>query len=180
MRAWVATSADAATVAAGFLIERWRERGLRTAWLTWPEIKLALRMARKQPLLNLAALLALGTGIGLSAAAFDMVEMTWLARVPFPDGDRFVRVHFTDAETGRPAQVHPGRFEAMAGESGAFAYVGAMTDGSANILGEDGAVEAVPGARVSADVFRVLPYRPLWVGCCFPRTERPTPHRWWC
>ena len=173
IRAWVATSADAATVAAGFALERWREGGLRTAWLTWPEIRLAFRMARKQPLLNFAALLALATGIGLSAAAFGLVEMTWLAQVPFPDGDRFVRVYFTDAETGRLAQVYPSRFEAIAGGSGPFAYVGAMTDASANILEEDGAVEAVPGAMVSADVFRVLPYRPLLGRLLLPSDGAP-------
>ncbi len=159
--AWIATSMEAVVVGAGLLFERWKEGGRRTAWLTLPEIRLAFRMARKQPLLNLAALLALATGIGLAAAAFDLVEMTTLARVPFPDGDRFVRVRVADAESGGPAEIHRGRFEALSGESGAFAYVGALADGSANILDEDGAVEAVPGAAVGADVFSVLPYHPL-------------------
>jgi len=161
LAAWLVTSTEAVAVAAGFLVQRWRDRSLRAAWLTWPEIKLALRMARKQPLLNVAALLALATGIGLAAAAFGLIEMTSLARLPFPDGDRFVLVPATDPETGGPALIHRGRYEALAGEEGAFAYVGAFADGSANILDEDGAVEAVPGAAVSADVFRVLPYRPL-------------------
>lgn len=159
LRAWLASSGEAVTVAASFLPGRWRDALSRSVWLSWPEVKLAVRMARKQPLLNLAALLALATGLALSAAAFSFMDMTFFGRLPFPDGDRFVRLSIV-TEEGEPATLERDRFEALS-RSGAFRYLGAAADGSANLLSDDGRVEALRGVTVSADVFLVLPYRPL-------------------
>ncbi len=173
-RAWIATSVEAVVVGATFVVERGRVRAARATWLSALEIKLALRMARKQPLLNLAAVLALATGIGLSAASFHIIEMISFSRLPFADGDRFVMMRLLDQETVAPVSIHRDRFRALAKETDAFAYVGAATTyGGENILDADGAVEAVPGIAMSADAFRVLPYRPLLGRTLVPADDDP-------
>lgn len=160
-RAWWVTWADAAVVGATFLVTRLSGAVTHPRWPSGADVKLALRMARKEPLLNIAAVLALATGIGLAGAAFSMAETTFFPRIPLPAGDRFVRVEATQVKDGTQAAVGGERLDLFRRSSGAFAYLGAATDGSVNLLDGEGAVEEVRGVAATPDVFRVLPYRPV-------------------
>lgn len=161
LRAWMVTSAEAMAVGATFVATRLREAAMRPRWVARADLKLALRMARKEPLLNAAVVLALATGIGLAGAAFILAETTFFPRLPLPAGDRFVRVEATSAVDGGRAALERDRLALFARSSDAFDYLGAAADGSVNLLDGGGGVEEVRGVVIAPDVFRVLPYRPI-------------------
>ena len=159
--AWVATSAEAVGVASTFVGLRLRARGSAPLLPSLPEVRLALRLVRRQPVLNATAVLALATGLGLAGASFTLVDAFLFGRVPLPGGARFVKVQALADEDGRRVGLDRERFEALARDASTLAYLGAMADGTVNLLDADGAVEPLRGVSLSADAFRVLPYRPL-------------------
>ncbi len=158
--AWISTSAEALAVGFAFLLHRARP-GERPAWLTWTEVRLALRLARKQPFLNATVIVALAVGIGLSGVAYTFASAFLFAEMPLPAGSRFVRVTARSGADGSPVTFTRGQFEALEGAAGDFEYLGVMADGRVNILDEAAGVEALAGVRLLPDAFRVLPYRPL-------------------
>jgi putative ABC transport system permease protein len=60
-------------------------------------LRIAARMARKNPGTTLAAFLALALGIGSSTAIFSVVDSVLLKPLPVRDGDRLVRIYATDS-----------------------------------------------------------------------------------
>ena len=50
--------------------------------VTWSEIKQGFRLIRKQPLLNLIALLTLATGIGLVNVGFTLTDAMAFSTLP--------------------------------------------------------------------------------------------------
>lgn len=131
------------------------------AWFTWAEVRLALRLARKQPVLNLTIILALAVGIGLAGGAFTLANTFLFSRLPLPAGGRFARLWIQTEEDATSAPISRGRFEAFRSSSRDFEYLGAMLDGTTNLREENGDVEPVRGIRITPDAFRVLQYRPL-------------------
>ncbi|MEO1088886.1 MAG: permease prefix domain 2-containing transporter, partial [Acidobacteriota bacterium] len=55
---WI-TAADALTVASAFFVHRLQERAEMDRWISWIDIKLAIRQVRKRPLLEATAFIAL-------------------------------------------------------------------------------------------------------------------------
>jgi predicted permease len=172
-RAWLVTSAESVVVAGAFLVTRVRGGVSQSLWLSGPQVKLALRLARKQPLLNVAALLALATGIALSGAAFTLVDMAYFSKLPMPAGDRFVRLVMGEGSRAQPEAMEWERFALIRRESHAFDYLGAVGDASMNLADESGAVEVVRGVAVMPDAFRVLPYRPVVGRTLLPEDATP-------
>ena len=61
-------------------------------WITASEIRLALRLIAKQPVLSLTIVLALATGVCLATIGFTLREAVLNSSLPFANGDRFVRL----------------------------------------------------------------------------------------
>lgn len=61
------------------------------------DLRLAARMARKNPGTTLAAFFALALGIGSSTAIFSVVDSVLLRPLPLRDGDRLVRIYSVDS-----------------------------------------------------------------------------------
>ena len=59
------------------------------SWLDW---KLGGRMLVKYPGLSVIGGLALAAAIGLGAAWFEVTQQYARPHLPFPDGDRIVRI----------------------------------------------------------------------------------------
>jgi hypothetical protein len=73
-----------------------------TRLLAGSDVRLGFRLMRQQPVLAAAAVLALATGIGMATTGFAFLEAVLLARLPFPDGDRFVLLEaYADPEARR-------------------------------------------------------------------------------
>jgi hypothetical protein len=56
------------------------------------ELRLSLRVLRKQPVVTFTTLLALTVGIGMATTGFTLLDAVLFSRLPFPNGDRFVLV----------------------------------------------------------------------------------------
>jgi predicted branched-subunit amino acid permease len=56
------------------------------------ELRLSLRVLRKQPVVTFTTLLALTVGIGMATTGFTLLDAVLFSRLPFPTGDRFVLV----------------------------------------------------------------------------------------
>ena len=61
-------------------------------WITLSEVRLALRLIAKQPILSITIVVALATGIALATIGFTLREAVLNSELPFTNGDRFVRL----------------------------------------------------------------------------------------
>src|SRR5438105_15042652 len=64
------------------------------------DLKFALRQVRKSPGFTLVAVLTLALGIGANTAIFSVVEGALLRPLPFPHGERLVRIYEALDENG--------------------------------------------------------------------------------
>ncbi|GMV05824.1 MAG: hypothetical protein AMXMBFR53_21010 [Gemmatimonadota bacterium] len=159
--AWLLTTLEAVTVAASFAPARLREgRAGRVPLLTGTEVRLAARLLRRYPLMNLTAGLALATGLTLATAAFSFARSALFADLPWEGGDRFVMVRFYDDE-GDPKRIDGEGMRVLADGVGAFAWVGAIRGDVENVHYEDGDVEGLESTWISPSAFAYLPYAPL-------------------
>jgi predicted permease len=129
-------------------------------WITLSEIRLGLRLIAKQPVLSITVVLALATGIGLATVGFTLREALLHSQLPFPNGDRFVRlVLHSDAEDN--VQLDLAAYHAIRDTSNSFAHLGAVGEGEYALEGEDGTVEAIRVGLVTPRSFRFLPAVPI-------------------
>lgn len=130
-------------------------------WVSGPELRLALRLIRKQPVMTLTSVLALGVGIGIVAGGFSVFQQGLYGHLPFPNGDRWVNVESYSEESGRRAPVDLERLRSFRTSAPALAYLAGTESDDFNLVHDNGEVERVAGARVTPGTFRYLPYRPL-------------------
>ncbi len=159
---WV-TSMDASVVAAAFLIESWRD-----AWraadvgFSWFDLKLGLRLIKKQPLLNLAALVALASGIGLANIGLTLVDAMVFSRLPYEGGERYLMIESYASENGRRVRTpDPARFHFLAERATALDYVGGKDHEQLNLFYGPDDMERVTGVVISPGAFRFLPVQPI-------------------
>lgn len=62
------------------------------------EVRLAVRSLRRAPLFTAAAVLTLGLGIGASVAIYSVVKRVVMEPMPYPAGDRLVRLYSETTE----------------------------------------------------------------------------------
>ena len=95
-----------------------------TRWITASELRLALRLIAKQPVLSLTIVLALATGVCLATIGFTLREAVLYSPLPFANGDRFVRlVLHSEAEDN--VEVDLDGYHAIRDTSKTFVHLGA-------------------------------------------------------
>lgn len=164
---WGGTAATVATAVegSGLLLRHLAAFVLRAAaarghGVSAVEVRLALRLVRRQPVMTLTAVVALGLGIGMVAGGFSVFQQALYGELPFPDGDRWISVETYSAETGRRASLDLGRLRAFRASAPALAYLGGSESEYFNLRLPNGEVERVAGARVTPGLFERLPYVP--------------------
>lgn len=137
------------------------------------DLRFALRTLGRRPTTTAVAILTLGLGVAASTAMFSVVDAVLLARLPYPEPDRVVRVYSTNPSMeghptlGDAAQrgvFSPPEYTDLVGLSGgvfeSFAVAGGW--GSALLSGLDGRNERIPvGMATYALLGEVLGIRPL-------------------
>lgn len=123
------------------------------------ELRLAARLAIRQPFLTMTAVVALGVGIGLAAGGVSLFQQVFYSELPFEDGDRWVVIQTYDEADGSRTRLDLERLRAFR-ESSAFTYIAGSDAVELNVLHEGGEVERVPAARVTPRTFEYLPYAP--------------------
>jgi len=126
----------------------------------WQDIRFALRMLGKNPGFAAVAILTLALGIGANAAIFSVVHTVLLQPIPYPGADRLIAISQSDPRTGaRGISLSLPKFrqiqeQSRTLESAAVYYTREMS------LATGQEPEALRGARVSAEFFRVLGVAP--------------------
>lgn len=92
--------------------ERTTETSRPQQWLRWLEgvpsdTAYAIRSLRRSPSFTTAAVLTLAIGIGATTAIYSVVDVVLLRPLPFPDGDRLVRVVENYLSLGIPGPTYP-------------------------------------------------------------------------
>ncbi|NNF27776.1 MAG: FtsX-like permease family protein [Gemmatimonadetes bacterium] len=124
------------------------------------ELRLALRLLLKQPVMTLTSVVALGLGIGIASGGASVFRQVLYSDLPFPGGERWVLVETRDGETGRRSSLELGRLRAFRQGAPALEYVAGVSSSNFNLRFADGEVERVEGSWVTPGVFRYLPYVP--------------------
>ena len=143
------------------------------------DLRLGLRMLRKQPGFTLIAVLTLALGIGATSAVFSLIRGVLLTPPPYPQSQRLVLIPVARADgrqmaqpRGWPAaqwmdwQQQAKSFEAFGAYDWTFNFL-VLTDGSVSMQ----------GMFVTRDYFRALGLRPL-IGRTFAASEtglKPAP-----
>jgi putative ABC transport system permease protein len=100
-------SADEARRRIGNIL-RLREESRDVRLATWLEtllqdIRIALRLWRKRPLVALTAILTIALGAGMNVAVFQVIWSVMLKPLPYPDPDRLVQVWVDNTKNDRSA-----------------------------------------------------------------------------
>jgi predicted permease len=130
-------------------------------WITASEIRLALRLIAKQPVLSSTIVLALATGVCLATVGFTLREAVLYSPLPFANGDRFVRlVMHSEAEDN--VEVDLDGYRAIRDTSKAFVHVGAEGGAEFALENPDGTVESIGVGLITPRSFQFLPAVPLF------------------
>ena len=132
-----------------------------TRWIdeTWQDLRFAVRLLRKERWFTAAAVLALGLGIGLTSTGFTVYNAMLVRGLPVDDQDRIMALAMRDAD-GRERRMSYLDFRDWQAEATAFSGIAAYGE-PAMTVGDPGlATERLPGARVTANTFRLLGVEP--------------------
>ncbi|MES2306661.1 MAG: ABC transporter permease [Gemmatimonadota bacterium] len=133
------------------------------------DARYAFRSLRRTPGFTIAAILALGLGIGATAAIYTVVSAVLLRPLNYPDSDRLVVVLHNERSPVAPANYLDWRRE-----SRSFEAMGAAEMWGPNLSGQEPA-EKLPALRVTADLLPLLRTRPL-LGRVFRADEAEPGH----
>lgn len=137
------------------------QRGLPLLETLCQDIRYAARMLRKNPGFAAVAVLTLALGIGANTAIFSIVHALLLRPLPYPDGDRIVRI--SAAQRQKNADHLPlsaPDFVDLEKENRVFEATAAYRGWPFIITGSGEPVK-VFGQRISAGFFRVLGVKPM-------------------
>jgi putative ABC transport system permease protein len=127
---------------------------------SWGELRLALRLILKQPILSSTIILALATGIGLATMGFTFREVMVHGQLPFTNGERFARFNVYDREGGR-IDLDLARYHLFLEKAATFEHVGAVGSRPFTIAHPDRQVESVRGAYITPRSMALLPASPI-------------------
>ena len=123
------------------------------------DLRFGLRMLRKNPGFSFVAILTLALGIGATTAIFSVVNAVLLRPLPFPQGERIVRLWETlPAEPGLRYQVRFLNFQDWR-QNQVFSHLTAYREDGFNLQTGTG-TQRLEGTRVTADFFHVLGVQP--------------------
>jgi predicted permease len=134
----------------------------REVWsLLWLEhlmqdIRIGLRMLRKNRAFTAVAILTLGLGIGANSAIFSVVDAMLLRPLPYPEPEGLVRVWESSLKYDSARNVvNPLNFMDWRDQSQAFESMAAISTSATN-LSSHGRPVAVEGMQVSPEFFSIL------------------------
>ncbi len=135
------------------------------------DLRLALRLCVRHPLLSLAAIGSLALGIGANTAIFTVLNGSVLQPLPYSEPDRLMVVWETRVDNPR-RMVAPANFLDWRRGTTAFSALAAFDDFSATLTGH-GEAQRVHTASASANFFEVLGIQARLGRVVVPDDDRP-------
>jgi putative ABC transport system permease protein len=129
--------------------------------LSWTELRLAVRMMRKQLLLTLTSGLALATGIAFATTGYTVMDAVLFNRLPFPNGDRWVLVEAYEEPTAARTSLDVAQLRTLTESVQGLEHVGAISGRDFTILRPSAPPVPVRGTFITPSSFGVLPYVPV-------------------
>ena len=127
---------------------------------SWIDVNVALRLLRKHPMLNLAAIFALAVGIPVGLAPSHVVRALE-APLPGDSDGRLRAIRHWDPLSSAVAPTWDDDFTFWAQTLHSFSSLGAFRTSSYNVASADGRAAPAAGAQLSSSVFQMLGARPL-------------------
>jgi predicted permease len=170
-----------AACASVLLAERAAEKRRAFVKVSWLDVKLGLRMLAKYPGLSLVAVVGMALAIAFGAGYFALVGSFLDSRVPIEGGDRVVMISNRyvpgpdAAGTGTIGDVGPAAFDFRQWRDRAKSVVelSAFRDDKRNLIAEDGQVQLVRVAAITASGLRLTRVPPLLGRTLLDEDERP-------
>ena len=131
-----------------------------TRFISIGEVRLALRLIVKQPILSVTIILALATGICVATMGFTFREELVNSTLPYAAGDRFARLFTLNREGGRVA-LDVERYHAFRDRAVSFEHVGAFATRPFTLSHAPDALESVPGVVITPRSMQWLDAAPL-------------------
>jgi putative ABC transport system permease protein len=131
-------------------------------WMTLSDLRLGLRLIRKQPVLSATSVFALAAAIAVACMGYTFIEQMVSATLPFPHGDRFVRIEIDappNSEMPRDAEL----LQLLRAQATTMEHVAAIAiaPGELSLILDNGEVAGVRATIITPDTLRVLPYTPV-------------------
>ena len=129
---------------------------------SWIDVRIGLRMLRKHPMLNLAAVFALAVGIPVGLAPSHLVRALE-APLPGDTNNRVRAIRYWDPQASAVAPTWDDEFTFWTQTLRSFSSLGAFRTAAYNVTSNDGQGGAAPaaGAQVSESVLSMVGARPL-------------------
>ena len=143
---------------------------LRCSWL---DFKVGVRMLWRFPGISLVGTVAIAVAIALGAIYFEAINKWQNPRLPIPDGDRVVSIRNWDVKAAAPEGRMLHDFAIWRARVKTVDHLGAAIVFVRNLATEDGRVEPVRGAEVTASAFGLLGTAPLQGRTLTEQDERP-------
>ncbi|HEX2166034.1 MAG TPA: ABC transporter permease [Longimicrobiales bacterium] len=128
------------------------------SYLDW---KLGARMLLKYPGLSVVGGITLAAAIGLGAGWFEMSMLMLYPELPLEDGDRIVRIDIRDAAASEVEPRALYEFHEWRGHLTSIEQLGAYRTIERNLITDDGIVQPVVVAQISAVAFPLTRVPPL-------------------
>ena len=126
----------------------------------WQDVRYAVRLLRKTPLITTIAFLSLALGIGANTAIFSLIDAVMLRMLPVQNPEQLARITFRSPTSPRPRQnVTNPIWEQVRDHQDAFSDVIAWSPQTFD-LADGGEVTNINGIYASGDYFTVLRVRP--------------------
>ena len=147
-----------------------RLRALRFSWL---DFKVGFRMLARYPWLTAVGTVAIAVAIALGSIYFEAVTKWQHPRLPMRDADRVVSIRNWDVRgfTEERRLLHD--FAIWREQVRTVQHLGAAIAFVRNLATEDGRVEPVRGAEITASAFAMLGAVPVLGRTLTPDDERP-------
>ncbi|MEE8526104.1 MAG: ABC transporter permease [Thermoanaerobaculia bacterium] len=125
------------------------------------DLRFAFRVLAKRPVYTVAALLALGLGVGANTAIFSVFDAVLLEPVGYPQADRLVRIWETnpgkDIDSSRPSPV---TFHDFRETAASFQHLTGWWHPDLNLTSGEGEPLRVEAINVTDDFFDTLGVQP--------------------
>jgi putative ABC transport system permease protein len=140
---------------------------------SWLDFKVGLRMLVRYPGLTVVGTVSMAVAIALGSTYFEAVNKFKNPRLPIRDADRVVSILNWKANEFEPDSRSLHDFAVWREQLRTVDHMGAAIAFVRNLATEDGRVEAVRGAEITASAFRLMGTAPLLGRALTEQDERP-------